>query len=213
LQYRLSTLPASKTSNPYPAALQDSLSAYLYLINELKISPKNIILSGDSAGANAAIAILRYITEYGGDLGIPNPVAAWLWSPWVQVSSAVVKATLVGNKNYSTDYLPYSFTQWGALAYAGLGGDETLKNPYVSQLGHPFKTSVPLFVNTGDAEVLFEDDCEWSKMMKEAGNNVTLDIEPNTPHDPLLIGGQLGFDKEATNSAKRAGEWFKGLRK
>lgn len=193
--------------------MQDSLTSYLYLINELKISPKNIILSGDSAGANAAIAILRYITEYGGDLGLPNPVAAWLWSPWVQVSSATDKESLTKNKNYNTDYLPFNFTQWGALAYAGTGGVAALNNPYISQLGHPFKTPVPLFVNTGDAEVLFEDDCAWSKMMKEAGNNVTLDIEPHTPHDPLLIGGQLGFDKEATNCAKRAGEWFKGLSK
>jgi acetyl esterase/lipase len=62
-QYRVSTLPANKTSNPFPAALQDSLSAYLYLIKTLKISPKNIIIGGDSAGGNLAIAILRYISE------------------------------------------------------------------------------------------------------------------------------------------------------
>jgi len=51
-QYRLSTLPASATSNPFPAGLQDSLTAYLYLVNDLAIAPKHIILSGDSAGGN-----------------------------------------------------------------------------------------------------------------------------------------------------------------
>lgn len=207
-QYRLSTMPPSKTSNPYPAGLQDSLTSYLYLVNDLKISPKDIVLSGDSAGGNLCIALLRYIKEYGADLDIPNPSACLLWSPWIDPSDTSVTYQW-DNPNYHTDYLSPAFTQWGCRAYAGLPGVETMSQPYVSQKLKTFKTKVPIWVHTGDAEVLFYDDKEWSEKMREAGNDVTLMIEKGVPHDLLLIADNLGFQKEADNSAKKAGEWLR----
>ncbi|EGY23481.1 alpha/beta hydrolase fold-3 [Verticillium dahliae VdLs.17] len=53
-QYRLSNNPGGR----FPAALQDALSAYSYLLNDVGISASNIVFSGDSAGANLAIAML-----------------------------------------------------------------------------------------------------------------------------------------------------------
>lgn len=211
-QYRISTLPASKTSNPFPAALQDSLTAYLYLLNDLHVAPENIILSGDSAGGNASIALLQYISEFGADLRLPNPSAALLWSPWVDPSDTS-GSFVHDNPNYATDYLSVSFTLWGTGAYAGTGGQKTLSSPYVTFKNHAFKTPVPLFVNTGSGEILYFDDCEWAEKMKDAGNDVTLDVEKNVPHDVLLLGNILGFHAEATACAKRAGEWLSSKRK
>jgi acetyl esterase/lipase len=211
-QYRLSELPASKTSNPFPAALQDTLTSYLYLLNDLGIPPKDIILAGDSAGGNLAISLLRYIAEYGSDLDIPNPSTALLWSPWVDPSDTT-GSYVYDNDHYVTDYLSPPFTSWGTAAYAGLAGLETLKQPYVSHKYKMFKTEVPMFVNTGGGEVLYYDDVEWAGKMKEAGNDVTLDVEDLVPHDVLLMGNILGFNTEATNCAKRAGEWLKEKRR
>lgn len=211
-QYRLSTLPASSTSNPFPAALQDSLTAYLYLVNDLAIDPKNIILSGDSAGANAAISILRYISEHGADLGISAPSAALLWSPWIDPSDTS-GSYVYDNDHYATDYLSPPFTSWGTAAYAGLAGPETLKQPYISHKNRSFKTQTPLFVNIGGREVLYYDDVEWAEMMGKAGNEVKVDVEPTVPHDVLAVGNLLGFGKEANNCAKRAGEWLQEVRK
>jgi acetyl esterase/lipase len=70
-------------------------------------------------------------------------------------------------------------------------------------------TDVPLFVNTGSGEVLYFDDVEWTEKMRKAGNDVTLDVEKNVPHDILLVGNILGFDKEAQAGARRAGDWLK----
>ncbi|KAH9876513.1 hypothetical protein J1614_003644 [Plenodomus biglobosus] len=212
-QYRLSTLPASKTSNPFPAALQDFVTAYLYLINQLNISPKNIIVAGDSAGANATISFLRYLSEYGPDLGIPSPSAALLWSPWVDPAESATGSFVYNNDRYATDYLSTPFTSWGCVAYAGLAGLETLKQPYISHKNRTFKTETPLFVNTGGNEVLYYDDVEWAEDMKKAGNNVTIDVEKTAPHDIIAVGNMIGFDTEAANSAKRAGEWLKEVRK
>ncbi|KAH8722917.1 Alpha/Beta hydrolase protein [Phaeosphaeriaceae sp. PMI808] len=206
-QYRLSTLPGSNTSNPFPAALQDSLTAYLYLVRDLGISPTDIVLSGDSAGSNLCIALLRYISEYGTELSIPNPFACLLWSPWVDPSD-VSCSYIHDNVNYHTDYLSSPFTNWGSAAYAGLPGLQTLSQPYINHKMETFKTNVPLWVNTGGAEVLFFDDKEWAERMEKAGNDVTLMVEKVVPHDILLMGDVLGFGKEAANSAQHAGKWL-----
>jgi acetyl esterase/lipase len=206
-QYRVSTLPVDRASNPFPAALQDALTAYLYLVQDLEVAPKNIVLSGDSAGGNLAIALLRYITEHGAALSIPNPGAALLWSPWIDPSDD--SNSLESNPNYATDYLSHPFTVWGVNAYRGQGGTKNLESPYAVHKMATFSTSVPLFVNTGSGEVLYFDDVEWAEKMLKAGNDVTLDVEKNVPHDILLVGNILGFDKEAQACAKRAGDWLR----
>ncbi|KAH7074276.1 Alpha/Beta hydrolase protein [Paraphoma chrysanthemicola] len=207
-QYRLSTLPASKTSNAFPAAIQDSLSAYLFLINDLKISPKDIVLSGDSAGGNAIIALLRYLEEYGAELGIPNPAAALLWSPWIDPSDMSGSYTH-DNPNYNTDYLNTPLTHWGTLAYAGLPGVKAIQQPYVNTKLKPFKAGVPLWVNACGAEMLCDQIVEWYEKAKEVGNDVELHVEKIAPHDILLIADDMGFQKEGDNSATKAGEWLR----
>lgn len=213
-QYRLSRLPASKSSNPFPAALQDALTAYLYLRNEVGLRNEDIVLSGDSAGANCAIGLLRYCEEFGGSIGLEGPWfrAVLLWSPWIQPRESVHEAQLLSNKNYGTDFLSSSFTRWGAWALAGLGGEKVLESEYVSFKGKPFRTEVPIWVTTGGAEVLFSDDVEWAEEMRKVGNRVELDVEETAPHDVCYVGGNIGFDAEATACAKRAGEWLKGVR-
>jgi acetyl esterase/lipase len=54
-QYRL-----AKPGTCFPAAVQDAVTAYNYVLS-LGVSPKNIFLAGDSAGANIALALVRYI--------------------------------------------------------------------------------------------------------------------------------------------------------
>jgi acetyl esterase/lipase len=211
-QYRLSTLPVSTTSNPFPAALQDTLTSYLYLTHTVKISPRNIILSGDSAGGNAALALLRYISEHP-ELSIPTPSAAWLWSPWLSPLDSASDAWTRENPHYGTDYLTFAFSSFGANAYAGSGGLATLASPYVTFKDRPFRTSVPIWVNVGGAEVLYFDIVGWVERMREEGGSVVLDVEGKAPHDIALVGNLIGFGWEARGCVKRAGEWYRGVRK
>ena len=171
-------------------------------------SPKNIVVSGDSAGGNLTIALLRYISEYGSEINLPTPSAAVLWSPWIDPSD-ISGSYVHDNINYKTDYLSPTFTHWGTHAYAGLPGVQTLSQPYISQKNKPFKCDVPTWVNVGGSEILYFDVVEWAQKMKEAGNDVELDIDENLPHDVLAVGNILGFNKEAVGMAKRAGEWLK----
>src|ERR1044071_5708085 len=60
--------------NQFPAALQDALAAYLYLLNPPKdagfepLNPKNIVISGDSAGGGLSMALGLALR----DAGLPS---------------------------------------------------------------------------------------------------------------------------------------------
>jgi acetyl esterase/lipase len=102
LQYRLS---GHGGMNPFPAALQDALSSYLFLLHQLNIPPHQIIFAGDSAGANLAAALLRYLYEFGSTIKIPTPKCAVLLSPWVDP----FYLNPTGNPQHSTDFVPGTY--------------------------------------------------------------------------------------------------------
>ncbi|KAJ9667359.1 hypothetical protein H2201_002560 [Coniosporium apollinis] len=212
-QYRLSGPPVN---GRFPAALQDALTSYLYLIRDLGIPAKQIIVSGDSAGGNLVIALLRYLAEYGSEIGLEgqSPGAAWLWSPWVNPGAAIDPKAIETNPKYPTDYLPGSFGAWGIRCFAGhdeASGRQKVDagDNYISPLGKPFKTDVPIWVQTGEAEVLCMEDCKFAEeMRKENDGHVGLWVEEGAVHDIALIGPRAGFGEEAEACARRAGEWL-----
>ncbi|EEB96824.1 hypothetical protein MPER_03971 [Moniliophthora perniciosa FA553] len=69
LEYRLSSTFPLEPSNPFPAALLDALAGYNYLVNVRGIPTSDIIIEGDSAGGNLALALTRYLVEHS---GLPN---------------------------------------------------------------------------------------------------------------------------------------------
>lgn len=203
-QYRL----ASTSSGRFPAALQDAITSFCYLTQTLSINPKKIVVSGDSAGGNLVLALLRYLHDNPA-ASLPNPGCAWLWSPWVDPASTVIEGTFSLCPRAATDYLYEGFGIWGARALTPLPGTGVdLNHPNISFLGNPFKTSTPLFFSTGECEILFDDDVKVHDEFKKVGNVTELQIEEGAVHDIILIGHILGFEKEATLAAKRAGEFW-----
>lgn len=197
--YRLSSNP----NCAFPAALQDAITAYQHLLGQ-GISPKRIVISGDSAGANLAVSLLRYIGN--GDSNLPCPSAALLFSPWLDLKSALDPATLTRNKNYKTDYLPGNFPSWGAAAY--ISDSRDANDPYFSPLDHPFLTKTPLWIQVGGLEVLYDDCVRFAEAMERKGNKVELYVEPLANHDTLYVGNLTGFVAEAERAVKLAGEFL-----
>jgi len=89
--------------HPFPAALHDVLAAYLWLLNpehqmfssesstkRYAYQAKNIYLGGDSAGGGLVMCFLNYVNKYlrypDGRSIIPLPGAAFMFSPWVDLS-------------------------------------------------------------------------------------------------------------------------------
>ena len=198
--YRLSCNPNCE----FPAALQDAISAYHYLLS-LAIPARHIIIAGDSAGSNLAIALLRYIADNPDKL--PHPRAALLGSPWIDLLSARNPDNVDKHPSARTDYLPGNFTAWGAREYVPSHLDAT--SPYISPLNHPFHTKTILWVCAGGLEILCDDAIKFVDNMKAKRNRVVLYIEPYATHSFLSAGNLTGFEREAENAVKHAAEWIR----
>ncbi|KAI0810060.1 alpha/beta hydrolase fold-3 domain-containing protein [Xylaria sp. FL0064] len=200
VQYRLSGYGGL---NPFPAALQDALSSYLFLLNDLHIPASQIVVAGDSAGANLSMALLLYLHNFGAATGIPPPKCAVLLSPWV----APFDYHMNDNPHRGTDFVPASYSFWGANNYAG-SWPNARSDPYITQLGNPFPTPVPIFANAGSAEMFYERILQWADQMRRfEGNVVEVHHEEAAPHDTFLSAELLGFEKSAWNVAARIGEF------
>ncbi|KAI1099524.1 alpha/beta hydrolase fold-3 domain-containing protein [Jackrogersella minutella] len=202
LQYRLSGYGGR---DPFPAALQDALSGYFFLLNEVHIPARQIVFAGDSAGANLATVLLRYLHAFGGKIGAPTPKCAVLLSPWV----APFAYDMTGNPRRGTDFIPSTYPAWGAHTYADSVPNPT-SDPYITLLGNPFPTPVPLFVNAGSAELLLDDITQWADEMRGVeGNVVELHVEEAAVHDTFLVSKILGFEKSAWDVAAKIGEFVR----
>ncbi|KAI1749176.1 alpha/beta hydrolase fold-3 domain-containing protein [Xylaria castorea] len=202
VQYRLSGYGGM---NPFPAALQDAVSSYLFLLNEVHVPADQIVVVGDSAGGNLSTAFLRYLHEFGVEINVPTPKCAILLSPWV----APFQYDMSSNPHRDTDFIPSAFPRWGAHAYANSWPD-TVSDPYITPHGNPFPTPVPVFVNAASAEVLYEQITQWAKEMTDVnGNVIELNYEKDAVHDTFLSGELLGFEKSAWDVAAKVGEFVR----
>ncbi|KAL8711898.1 MAG: hypothetical protein Q9220_003842 [cf. Caloplaca sp. 1 TL-2023] len=205
LQYRIASNPGCR----FPAALQDAVTGYQHILDK-GVPASSIIISGDSAGGNLAIALLRYITEHP-ELGIPTPRAALLWCAWANPGGCLQGSRpCSSNRNYDTDFLVDVFAEWGIMDYA----PHDPHNPYVSPRDHPFLCEgVPMWVQFGSLEVLADDVVKFAEGMRgvqEGRNEVRLQEVVGAPHDVFIIGGTLGFGGMARGMVGEMGRWLEG---
>ena len=68
--------------HPYPAALEDAVYAYRWLLEEKKYQPSQIVVAGDSAGGNLALELAPAVKAQGRS----QPCALVLMSPWTDMT-------------------------------------------------------------------------------------------------------------------------------
>lgn len=203
-QYRLASSPGGR----FPAALQDALSAYLYLVVEMKIPPSSIVLGGDSAGGNLALALLRYVHQFGKELQIPLPAALLLWSPLTDVLATEDVADIRAAPNYDADFLDASFANWGSRALTG-SGRVSAADPYLTVTrAETFATEVPVWVHTGGREAFLDENRRFVEFCRERGVDVEWEIDPDSPHDVIMMGEKLGFASHARRAASKANQFL-----
>lgn len=204
-QYRLSSNPLGR----FPAALQDAITSIQHLIQVVGVPANRIILSGDSAGGNIALALLRYIHDQP-EAKVPSPACALLWSPWIDPSRSMI----LGSYKCDTDYVPDAFGRWGAKSYKpSEASGITLLDPYLRFVEHEFFTPTPLFFSAGECEALYDDIVKTYEAMKAVeGNKCVLKIEKDAPHDSILIAPISGWGDQAIETAKAAGIFWQELK-
>ena len=192
--YRLSN---ESPETKFPAAIQDAITYYAYLIS-LGFEPKNIILTGDSSGGNIVLTLLRYLNwlQEKPKPALPLPGGAVAFSPWVHVTPTVGKDFYTFS-NCTVDTVTSALGQWGSDSYRPSGKLSDDVEEFISPLHHPYKTATPLYIHDGDAEVLYENINLFAKQMKEInGDKIHYETTKIGPHDLLLVHRGFGMTQE-----------------
>lgn len=209
VQYRLS---GYKGLNPFPAALQDILTAYLYLTRTLRIPPSSVVVAGNSSGANLVIAFVRYVEQVMPRVG--RPLCAVAVSPWViPLESLKADYNASTQMNHSTEYVADSLHKWGAKTYQPPEGLDLSTLPYVTLLGNPFRTAVPIFASFGEREILGPAIIAWAEEMKALhGNKLELYCDEEGVHASVFVGDRMGWDENARAISAKVGDFIEANR-
>jgi acetyl esterase/lipase len=159
LDYRLAP------EHPYPAALEDVLLAYRWLLNQ-GIDAGQIVIGGDSAGGGLTLAALLALR----DAAEPLPAGAVCISPWMDLA---LTGSSIQNKAKADPILDGDSLKMYARYYAG---DNALTTPLISPLYADLRRLPPLLIHVGTEEVLLDDATRFSNRVTEAGGTVMLKI-------------------------------------
>lgn len=158
--------------HPYPAALEDSVAAYKWLIDEEGIDPQNIVISGDSAGGGLTAATLLKLR----DIGVALPAGGVLLSPWTDLD---LTGDSIKTKRRLDPIVDASGLHFMANLYIG---DEEPNNPYISPIYADLKDLPPILVQVGSAEVLLDDSTRFAEKAKSVGVDVTIEVWDDMTH-------------------------------
>lgn len=172
-EYRLA--PA----HPFPAALQDSLTSYRWLLAQ-PTPPARIALIGDSAGASLVLSTALALR----DSGEPLPAALVALSPATDLTmsgdtyqSKAAVDPILGNGLPRDAYAQYLD-----------GNPSAAQNPLASPLFADLHGLPPALLFAGSQEVLLSDAQRMAARMYSAGDHVRLEVFPGMWHTWPLVG-------------------------
>jgi epsilon-lactone hydrolase len=190
LQYRLAP------EHPFPAALDDAVNAYRWLIAE-GADPRRTAVMGDSSGGGLAFATLLRLR----DEGVPLPAAAVALSPWTDL--ALTGPSL--HRNSKADAMIRS-DEAPRLADCYLAGADP-RTPYASPLYGDPTGLPPTLIQVGNDEVLLDDSVRLAARMRAAGCEVELEVWPRMPHVWQVWARLM---PEARQALERIGAFVRG---
>lgn len=184
--------------NPYPAALEDALDAWQWLLQS-GCQPGKIVIAGDSAGGGLALALCLYLKDHGMEL----PEGLILMSPWTDLTASGESY----EKNYTLDPL-FGNTKESMIYNRDYVGDEDPANPYISPLFGDYDGFPPMLIQVGSIEMLLSDSTELAKKAKESGVKVRLSIYEGMFH--VFQMGELMI-QESKKAWEEAGKFLRVL--
>jgi epsilon-lactone hydrolase len=177
---------------PYPAAHEDSLKAYNWLLDQ-GIASERIAITGDSAGGNLTASLLQMIR----DCSLPQPACAVCVSPWLNI------ATANKVKKFNDPMITIKLLEKYAKLY--IGNREPAKSEYSPLLGD-LNGLPPVLIQTGSEEVLLDESYDYIVKSRNTDSLVKIEVIPDLFHSWNLWSMFLPVVKE---SVKKSGEFCK----
>jgi epsilon-lactone hydrolase len=177
--------------HPFPAGLEDALTAYRALLGDGNPSG-SMVFAGDSAGGGVAVGTCLMAR----DAGLPLPAA-------VVTFSAGLDATRTGASMTTKEGIDPFFTRdsLSATSQLYLAGQDP-HQPHLSPAVCANLTGFPpLLLQVGTNEVLLDDSTRFAARARDAGVDVILDVTADVPHVFQSFAGILDEADQALDRA------------
>ncbi len=162
--------------HPFPAALEDCVSVYRWLLEVKGYRPEQIVIAGESAGGTLTLSTLLKIKQE----NLLQPAGA------VAISPATDLRCLADSfeRNAPKDIAPYnSWNIWQGFYI----GDHDPKDPLLSPLFGDFEQIAPIYLCIGTHEIHYDDTKNLHNRVKECGGTSELHIYDKMVHAfPIL---------------------------
>lgn len=151
--------------HPYPAAMEDALAAYQWMLAQ-GVRPNRIAMGGDSAGGGLTLATSVSLKA----AGLPLPAALFLISPWTDL-------TFSGESHRTLKKVDPIFQGEGGASFGpAYTGQFDPALPLISPLFADLHGLPPTLIQVGSDEILLSDSTRLEEKMKSEGVNVDLQI-------------------------------------
>jgi len=174
--------------HPFPAALEDTLTVYSWLLKQ-GYSPSDLFALGVSCGGGLIVSLCFLLKEK----KLPLPAALICLSPWSDL-------TISGDsiyKNAGKDLVTKERLEKAVEMYIG---NHSAKDPLISPVFGDLSNLPPLFVLVGSIETLLDDALKLAERAREAGIETTLDIQENMIHAWPLYASRFPEGEETIES-------------
>ncbi len=161
---------------PYPAAVNDALEAYRYLLTSGYL-PGQIVLVGESAGGGLCYALCQVLQK----LRIPLPACVVTCSPWVNLKND--GESFETNRNID---LTLTKKQLDFYAQCYIGDNNSPDDPIISPVYGELTNLPPSLIFVGSDELLLDDSLLLHKKLCLAGNKSELIVADGMWHAYVL---------------------------
>jgi epsilon-lactone hydrolase len=155
--------------HPFPAALDDCITAYRWLLKQ-GVSSRSLVIGGDSAGGNLTITTLMKLR----DDGDPLPAAGVCLSPVIDLTD--------NTSLWQTEYDPLLHPKAVRIYRQSYLAHSDPRIPLISPVSGDWRSLPPLLIHAGDDELLKQDAVRAEQLAAAAGVDVRLDIYPRMWH-------------------------------
>ncbi|MGH3240681.1 MAG: alpha/beta hydrolase fold domain-containing protein [Spirillospora sp.] len=180
--------------HPFPAALEDALRAYLWILDQ-GTPPEELAVAGDSSGAGLALSLLLSLRER--ELPLPGRV--------VLLSSAVDPGRVVLGPPAGADTVQLDQAKHFLDLYLGSHPvDDPLVNPLTADLaGLP-----PMLIQVGTGDSFHDESHALADRARDHGVDVRLELYPAAAHVFHLF---WSFLPEAADALEQVGRFVREL--
>ncbi len=149
---------------PYPAALEDISAVYESLLQST--GEQRLVVSGESAGGNLALALMQKLAARGAGL----PRCAALLSPWCDLTGSGDSHVFNDNRDPSLN------NQWVDVAAALYANGAALDDAGISPINGDMNGLPATIITTGSSDLLLSECLRLARKMRVAGVSCDLRV-------------------------------------